>query len=283
MNMDNFANQIYKILEPYRQIQKMVEPFQKLEAQMRPFNEVQKTFENIQKIYAPLKLIENPFQKQIEAFQQIGERLRLYAENTPKYLLTIARHGWFLDMDSELSFPSQVITEIEEGNIDEADRLLVEYYSESLDNIFSTLENRHPKRSLILKELKMLIDSNQYYAFIPQVFSQVDGVCFDFTKKKFFIKNRKTYLPEVTQELEKSTGSFAELYLSPIKNQTPIMAREEDLKTFPCRLNRHEIMHGINTTYGSRLNCLKVLSLFKYVSDLLMLIDEHDGSKPRKH
>ena len=273
--MDNFASQIHKMLEPYRQIQKMVEPFQRLEAQMKPLSDVQSALENIQKIYAPLKLLENPFQKQIQAFQQIGERLKLYAENTPKYLLIIARHGWFLDMDTELSFPSQIISEIEAGNIEEADQLLIEYYTESLDNIFTVLEIRHAKRAPILKELKMLIDSNQYYAFIPLVFSQVDGVCFDFTKKKFFIKNRKTYLPEVTQELEKSTGSFVELYLSPIKNQTPIMAREEDLKKFPCKLNRHEIMHGINTTYGSKVNCLKVLSLFKYVSDLLVLIDEN--------
>jgi hypothetical protein len=109
------------------------------------------------------------------------------------------------------------------------------------------------------------------------------GICFDFTKKKFFIKNRKTYLPEVTQELEKSSGSFAELYLSPIKNQTPIMAREEDLEKFPCRLNRHEIMHGINVTYGSRLNCLKVLSLLKYVSDLLVHIDENGELQTKKH
>ncbi|MFZ6011518.1 MAG: hypothetical protein ACOYXT_14305 [Bacteroidota bacterium] len=125
--MDDFARQIQKMLEPYRQIQKMLEPFQRLEAQMRPFNDIQKALENIQKIYAPLRLLENPFQKQIEAFQQIGERLKLYAENTPKYLLVIARHGWFLDMDTELSFPSQIISEIEAGNIEEADQLLIEF------------------------------------------------------------------------------------------------------------------------------------------------------------
>jgi hypothetical protein len=277
--MDNFATQIQKMLEPYRQIQKMVEPFQKLEAQMRPFNDVQKTLENIQKIYAPLRLLENPFQKQIAVFQQIGEKLKQYAENTPKYLLRIAQHGWFLDMDSELSFPSQIITEIESGNIEEVDRLLIEYYSENLEEIFKTLESRHEKRSHIIRELKTNLDDGQYYAFIPQVFSQVDGICFDFTKKKFFIKNRQTYLPEVTQELEKATGSFAELYLSPLKSQTPIISREEDLARFPCRLNRHEIMHGINTTYGSRINCLKVLSLLKYVSDLLVLMDENSESK----
>jgi hypothetical protein len=277
--MDNFASQIQKMLEPYRQIQKMVEPFQNLEAQMRPFNDVQKTLENIQKIYAPLRLLENPFQKQIAVFQQIGERLKQYVENTPKYLLRIAQHGWFLDMDSELSFPSQIITEIESGSIEEVDRLLIEYYSENLEEIFKTVESRHEKRSHIIRELKTNLDAGQYYAFIPQVFSQVDGICFDFTKKKFFIKNRQTYLPEVTQELEKATGSFAELYLSPLKSQTPIIAREEDLARFPCRLNRHEIMHGINTTYGSRVNCLKVLSLLKYVSDLLVLMDENSESK----
>lgn len=88
--MHNFASQIHKMLEPYRQSQKMVEPFQKLQTQIKPLSDVQKALENIQRIYVPLKLLENPFQKQIDAFQQIRERLKLYAENTPKYLLIIA-------------------------------------------------------------------------------------------------------------------------------------------------------------------------------------------------
>jgi hypothetical protein len=276
--MHNLTKQIQKILEPIRQIQKVAESFQKEQAHMKPFLEVQKTLEKINKVSLPVKLFENPFQKQMEFLQKIGERLKQLAENTPKHLLIIAQHGWFLDMATELSFPEQIISEIEQGNIDEADKLLMDYYIENLKTILKTLESRHPMRAHIIKELKLNLDNGHYYAFIPQVFSQIDGICFDFTKKKFFIKNKKTFLPEVTQELEKATGSFVDLYLSPLKNQTPIIAREVDMKNFPCKLNRHEIMHGINTTYGSRLNSFKVLSLFKYLSDLLVRLDEKSDS-----
>ena len=92
-------------------------------------------------------------------------------------------------------------------------------------------------------------------------------------KENFFIKDKR-YLPQITSELEKSAETFLNLYLSPLQNQTPIMVREEDISNFPCKLNRHEILHGINADYGTEVNSLKVISLLKYISDLLTDLDE---------
>ena len=51
------------------------------------------------------------------------------------------------------------------------------------------------------------------------------------------------------------------------------MVREQDIHKFNCHLNRHEILHGINTNYGIEINSLKVISLLKYISDLLTDLD----------
>jgi hypothetical protein len=272
--MKDLSAHIEKKLKPFREIQQIAEPFRGMQEAMEPLRQFQKTFENINKIYFSLPKIENPFQEHLETFQKIGERLKQYAEQTPGYLLLIAEHGWFIEFNSELSFPADIGAELENKNIEGANNLLIDYYSNNLERIFRTLIERHKNRTDIINELILNFKNKNYYTFIPTIFSQIDGICFDFTTKQFFIKERKTWLPQVTAELKKNTGSFLNLYLSPLQNQTPIIAREEDLYRFPCKLNRHEIIHGVNTSYGTYTNSLKVLSLFKYISDLLMRMEQ---------
>ncbi len=283
--LENLTKHIERMMKPYREIEKMTEPIRKMQKQLsaptlaiqkalEPTFALQKSFEHINKIYASIPKFENPILEHLDTFKEIGERLKEYTEKTPEYFLLIAQHGWFIDLESELNFPSRVAYEIQDDELETANELLVEYYKENLDQIFESLINRHPNRKEILTQILVSFKNNNHSLLIPSVLTQVDGVCFDFTKRKFFIKERKNkYLPQVTSELEKSAETFLDLYLSPLQNQTPIMAREQDISKFPCHLNRHEILHGISTDYGTEVNSLKVISLLKYVSDLLTDLD----------
>lgn len=216
----------------------------------------------------------NPIFENLETLKGIGERLKEYAEKTPEYFLLIAQYGWFIDLDSELNFAYKIADRIQNNEIEKANELLVEYYKTNIDEIFKSLIKRHSNRKEIFEEILYSFKNNNHFTLIPTVLTQVDGICFDFTKKKFFIKDTNNkYLPQVTSELEKVAGNFLDLYLSPLQNQTPIMVREQDIHKFNCHLNRHEILHGINTNFGIEINSLKVISLLKYISDLLTDLD----------
>ena len=297
--MDKLREHIERMMKPYREIAKITEPMRKIQEQwaeqsraiqkameptlelqkklIEPLKGFQKSFENINRIYASIPQFQNPFLEHLETFKEIGERLKEYTKKTPEYFLLIAQHGWFIDLESELNFPSKVAHYIQENKVDVANELLVDYYKANVGEIFESLIKRHHNRREILESIKKSLDEDNHILAIPAILTQVDGICFDFTKKKFFIKEKKDkkykWLPEVISELEKSAGNFLELYLSPLQNQTPIMAREEDIGKFPCKLNRHEILHGIRTDYGTEINSLKVISLIKYVSDLLTDLD----------
>lgn len=267
------------MMQPYRDIQKITEPIRQMQNDLNrtlePIIKLQKSFENINKIYALIPKFENPLLEHLETFKRIGERLKEYAENTPQYLLLIAQNGWFIELDSELSFPSQVAYEFQNGDLDSANKLLIDYYSTNIDRVFNDLEERHPNRTEIIKQILVAHKEGNYLLLIPSVLTQIDGICFDFTKRKFFLKEKQNnYLPQISSELEKSADNFLSLFLSPLQNQTPIMVREIDIDKFPCRLNRHEILHGVNSEYGTEMNSLKVISLLKYLSDLLIEIDE---------
>ncbi|EHO11453.1 hypothetical protein HMPREF9714_01347 [Myroides odoratimimus CCUG 12901] len=284
------------MLKPYREIEKVIEPIRKMQNQLsastsalqkaleptikfqeslkEPLQKFQQSFEHINKIYASIPKFENPILEHLETFKQIGERLKEYTEKTPEYFLLIAQNGWFIDLECELNLPSKVAYKIQNGELEIANNLLIEYYKENLEQIFEKLIVRHPNRKEILSQILNSYKTENHHLLIPTVLTQVDGICFDFTKKKFFIKEKNNkYLPQVTTELEKSAENFLNLYLSPLQNQTPIMVREQDINQFSCHLNRHEILHGISTDYGTEINSLKVISLLKYVSDLLTDLD----------
>jgi len=284
-------------MKPFRQIEKMTEPIRKMQEQIslstlaiqkavepiskmqKPFEQYllkfQKSFEQINKIYVSIPKFENPILQHLDTFKEIGERLKEYAEKTPEYFLLIAQHGWFIDLESDLNLPARVAYKIQDNKVEIANELLIEYYKENIDQIFESLVKRHPNRKEILSQILNGFKNNNHSLIIPSILTQVDGICFDFTKRKFFIKERKNkYLPQVTSELEKSADNFLDLYLSPLQNQTPIMVREKDISKFPCHLNRHEILHGINADYGNEINSLKVISLLKYISDLLTDLDK---------
>lgn len=297
--MDNYSKHIERMMKPYHEIAKITEPMRKFQQQWmeqtraiqkvigptlelqkkltEPYKDFQKTFENINKIYASIPKFENPILEHLKTFKKIGERLKEYTKKTPEYFLLIAQHGWFIDLESELNFPSLVAYHIQDKSFDIAEGLLVDYYKTNVERIFVSLINRHYNRKEIFKSIKESYDEGNHILLIPTILTQVDGICFDFTKKKFFITEKKNekykHLPEVIAELEKSAGNFLELYLSPLQNQIPIVAREEDIGKFPCKLNRHEILHGISTDYGTEINSLKLISLLKYVSDLLTELD----------
>jgi len=295
--LKDLAKHIERMMKPYREIEKMTEPIRRMQKQLfastlamqkaleptlqlqkslnQPLLNLQKSFEHIK--YLSIPKFENPILKHLDTFKEIGERLKEYAEKTPEYFLLIAKHGWFIDLESELNLPARVANEIQNNELETANGLLVEYYKKNLDQIFESLINRHPNRKGILTQILSAYKNGNHSLLIPSVLTQVDGICFDFSKKKFFIKEKSIkkykYLPEVIVELEKSAGNFLELYLSPLKNQTPIIAREQDISKFPCHLNRHEILHGISIDYGTEINSLKVISLLKYISDLLTDLD----------
>lgn len=290
--MDKTQSSIEQMLKPYRDFEKkFASPFKginkKLNAQYstlqnaanplkkkldylnEPLLNIKQSFENINKIYTSIPLIENPFSEQMDNFKKIGERIKEYAENTPFHILLLAKNGWFIDIDNcELSLPEYLANKIMDGDLDSTDEYLTNYYHDNINSIFETLMHRHSDRKNILSQILNSYYTENFYLLIPTLLTQVDGICFDFTKKKFFIKdNYNRYLPQVTAELEKTADHFLSLYLSPFQNHIPISVSEKYIQQFPCHLNRHEILHGVNTDYGTKINSLKVISLLKYISD----------------
>ncbi|MDZ4331953.1 MAG: hypothetical protein U0945_15380, partial [Flavobacterium sp.] len=172
--MENLSKKIEQMIKPYLEIQKTYKPILKIENKIgevllanlkateqntviqKSLKEIsstlQKSFENINKIYSSMPKFKNPIFDNLETFKELGERLKEYAEKTPEYFLLIAQYGWFIDLDSELNFASKIAYRIQNDEIEKANELLVEYYKTNIDEIFKSLIKIHPNRKEIFEE-----------------------------------------------------------------------------------------------------------------------------------
>jgi hypothetical protein len=278
--MNDDFERMRRAFEPLQRISEMVKPFQKIAEQMAKFQLL---------VERPVALIDTQlqvfrtaeFQNQIQGaiqhhqkLQQIsaelGSRLLKIVEKTPDSILLLAHYSWYLDYDSEFSLPIWLAEMIEQGEIDKVDAFLVNEYSERFDRIIEDLASRHPKREKILTEIALVYKAGFYHSVITSTLSQVDGICNDITQKKFFLKKKDKQSGDYLSEVSNDASELAiETFLPPFTKPIPISAHESILNNFPCTLNRHTIMHGIDITYGTRINALKCISLLKYVSDVL--------------
>jgi hypothetical protein len=150
------------------------------------------------------------------------------------------------------------------------DTYLIKYFTDRFDKIIKGLCERHLERKEIFRQIETAHKNELYFVSIPSILTQVDGISYDYTKKMFFLKDKKNdYLPQIAGEITKISRLSMSTFLTPLTNQTPIMAHESILDEFPINLNRHNILHGIDKDFGNKKNSLKCISLLKYLSDIL--------------
>lgn len=281
-------NNTNKLFEPFKQIQKIIESQNNQLSEIarlaserfqKPFEEISKSLEKINKSsFAIPKGILSDF---TENLTDLGKRLSENLKRTPESLLLLAKYGWYLNFDSDVNLPIELSNLIIENKIEEVDNYLIKYYTEYLDHFFSDLSKNHPQRERIFNQIHEAHKNEKYYISIPCILSQIDGICFDYTSKKYFIKNNKDkqfkYLPEVADEFSNISSSIAEAFVAPILTQNPMISHESKLNDYPVHLNRNIIMHGIDIEYGTLKNSLKCLSLLFYISDMLALLNEKNN------
>ncbi len=234
------------------------------------FSKADKILSIVNKALPSIQRIQNTLDKiaEREAILQKSHQ-RLFID-TPEHLRLIAKYGWFLDFDTETTLPNELFESHSLRGQEAIDEALISYYGERTNEIIETLKFRHPNRFEIFEEIQFAFENKKYLLSIPCILSQIDGICFDFNGKKFFDHKKSTsYQSAVVVEIQKLSSEYLNVFLSPVTVKSPISAHERDLGSYPVRLNRNEILHGVEANYGTEINNLKCLSLLKYISDLL--------------
>lgn len=290
---ERLQGQLGPVLEAQKAFEKALSPAQELQkafkSSLEPFLEeqrkLQKAFEEIELPSYQLPDL-TPYTKQIEKYQEslsgiispaFEELQRSFRELPPKIqeaLLLLAEHGWYLDFNMPLPSLWEIRKAISNGEIDEVEKALVEYFKSQLEEIEESITTQFPHRAHIIRSAIRAHVNQDYYLSIPVLLAQTDGICKEVVGQYLFMKKDKKpgtaiYVDQVAADTYKAA------LLSPLAASTPIAASEHEREEGFNLLNRHMVLHGESLDYGNKVNGLKAISLINYVSQALKQDDEH--------
>lgn len=193
------------------------------------------------------------------------EGMKRTSERLPDALILMSNASWPLDYDVTPAEAVNLADMLDAGKKIEVDEYMTQIFENSINDLFTTFYKRHPIRTHILKEILKCYEQEMYHVAISNVLSQIDGICNDFTSNDFFRSSHQK--PNVTNYIVSQSGGRDNWLLGPISKVPPVGRSVNDRKEGD--LNRHSIMHGIDITYGNKINFFKSIAWLKYLSDVL--------------
>lgn len=180
----------------------------------------------------------------------------------------LSARTWYISADMDIPFLHRLDEEMKISE-EAVDKIMSEWVSDNIKEIVSRAKERYPERKAIIDAAFWAHDNMKYELSIPILLIQIDGMGYEkfkFSKGKcLYSKNGdKTIIGEITDYYIKNNGSFIEPFLMPLREISPLMVRSEESANYPDAINRHDIIHGINTEYATQLNSLKAFSLMEY-------------------
>ena len=213
--------------------------------------------------------------------REVVEALAALPERTRKELNHLAERGWYIDPELPATAPADLVDAIEEGQAQDVDDALVEYFGGKLGTIKERLLRHYPHRRPFISKAFAAHEHGDYELSIPVFLAQADGICKERTSRLMF--RRKDNKPEIAVYVDSAMGidTYRAALLSPLAAEHPISLSEGRRPPDFDGLNRHQVLHGESLTYHTEMNSLKAVSLLSFLSWVLHFDDESNSAVPR--
>jgi hypothetical protein len=281
---EQFLVPVLRQREAFQQwMQPIIEAQKALQETLEPILAEQKRWKNlVESIQIPkytlpdISQIAQPaleFQKSIQglispAFEQLQESFRELPPRTQEAVLLLGEHGWYLDLEMPIPGLWELKKALSEGNVEEAEEALAEYFTGRLDEIEASIIERFPNRQKMIRAAFNAHRREEYELSIPVLLAQTDGICKEVIKQYFFIKQNNKPRTAIYVE-QVASDTYRAALLSPLAQTLPIGASKHERPEDFTELNRHVVLHGESLDYGTKINSLKAISLINYVAHVL--------------
>lgn len=183
-------------------------------------------------------------------------------------LAVLMERGWCLDPEMPHSWGVDLVNTIQEGEEEEAQQWLVDYFRQRLEEIEEKLVERHPQRAAIIAEAFAAHREERFALSIPVMLTQAEGVVHDKHQRQLFSKKNNTNLKEVLVSLP--DDDTRAIFMSAFVADIPLTRSTKDLPANFDGLNRHAVLHGLDPKYGTEVNGLRALSILNLASYLVV-------------
>jgi hypothetical protein len=218
-------------------------------------------------------IIEQGFRARLEVYPKLAEKI-----------VRLAQRGWFLSRYFGLSEIDQLAHSAIMPSPDELEQCILRLYEEYFTIHLNDIIHDYPEREFILRPAGDAHLRGEYALSVMAFFSQIDGICFETTKKYFFLRSNDQHvssfaafkLDEIRRDKDDDLlfhqvlglldGS---MWLS-IIGELPISFSENKRRNVGYDgINRHTVLHGTAMKeYATKENSLKAFSLLSYMASL---------------
>ncbi len=207
-----------------------------------------------------------------ETLSQIAEAM---TPMTHDLFSTLAASGWYPDMDMPFAYLDHLVNEFKRDP-GRAKLLAMNYYRKQVDSIGAALAGAWPHRSCALEDAFSAHRSQLYYASIPVFLAQAEGIVWERLGVLLYSSkgSRQRILDNVLPGGDPDGLTAAILH--PILTATPLNRSQKERSRGSYDLNRHEVLHGHDTTYGTEESSLRTLSHLTFISQVMKHLTE-DG------
>ena len=181
--------------------------------------------------------------------------------------MILGTHGWYLDLEIPLPGLWKLEKALADGDAHEAEQALIKYFRERTPEIEKSLIKNFPNRAKVLCSAFKAHSRGEYDLSVPVFLAQTDGICQELIGTELFRKGRVHATAKYVEKL--AMDSFRTALLYPLSVTLPIWASERERNDTFADLNRHQVLHGESTEYGTELNSLKAISLLNYIAQVL--------------
>lgn len=139
------------------------------------------------------------------------------------------------------------------------------HFAEIRQDIENDMTERFPERRRILQKAFKAHDVGDYELSVPVFLAQADGIA----KKNFgrSILSRKKRSEMRGEIAGIASQGLDESLLSLVLEDLPLTENTDSTKYHAGDLNRHAVLHGLNTKYATKLNSFKAISFLQYAAD----------------
>jgi len=225
----------------------------------------QRIFEETQlRVPGPLQIELDRLRR--EASPRATVRERFYYGHQLKIL---AQNGWFISIwNTPLAWLNPLATLFTTGQKETANRRLRIHFNQQADGIEAHLAKVYLKRRLILQKAFRAHRNRDYELSVPVFLIQADGIAREITgidrlsiysRKDSKLKRLKQFVDSIIiQETQRQV-------LKVVLMETPLNVSTGNPILLKRLLNRHEVLHGVETGYASATNSCRAISWMQYV------------------
>lgn len=219
-----------------------------------------KNFEQLDKIFKAQK----PFLDRL--FQFIDYFVNLVPEANKFAFNQIISNGWYIDPHQPIELIFECATYYSTNNNLLADEKLSKYYNSRVKSIEKKLCSTYPNRIHIFRSAFKAHRNKEYNLSVPLLLMQADGICAELTKLQLYRKRNGKL--EILDYLKK-TPDYSHLkdFILPLIDSPSISMSKNERKN--NSLNRHAVLHGESTDYGTFQNSCKSISFLVYIDWIL--------------